>query len=86
MILGCAMAMRIAVAFTICELDSAGTYIFLLPYGLILPPLWEAHCSNIYIKPNFWAIRFFIRGTRILLYILVRTPKGSTSARIHAGG
>ena len=50
MILGCAMAMRIAVAFTICELDSAGTYIILLPYRLILPPLREAHCRNIYIR------------------------------------
>ena len=50
MILGCAMAMRIAVAFTICELDSAGTYITLLPYGLIPPPLREAHCRDIYIR------------------------------------
>ena len=50
MILGCAMPMSIAVAFTICELDSAGTYIILLPYGLILPSLRETHCRNIYIR------------------------------------
>lgn len=48
MILGCAMAMRIAVAFTIYELEPAGSYIILLPYGLILPSLRETHCCYIY--------------------------------------
>ena len=44
------MAMRIAVAFTIYELEPAGTYIILLPYGLILPSLRETHCRYI----NTW--------------------------------
>ena len=34
----------------IYELEPAGTYIILLPYGLILPSLREPHCSNIYIR------------------------------------